>query len=104
MQSDGIDLSAVIAAACRFLGIEEKELARPTRRVEIARARVPISYVAMQILPISGSEVASRFIVDRSAISQATLRISRDPKLPAAIKTLQRELDLEENNVETMSH
>ena len=28
MQSAGIDLSAVIAAACRYLGIEEKELAR----------------------------------------------------------------------------
>ena len=38
MQSAGIDLSAVIAAACRYLGIEEKELARPTRRVEIAGA------------------------------------------------------------------
>ena len=28
MQSTGIDLSAVIAAACRYLGIEKKELAR----------------------------------------------------------------------------
>ncbi|MEN8808257.1 MAG: hypothetical protein ABF291_12325 [Desulfobacterales bacterium] len=28
MQSAGIDLSAVIAAACRYIGIEEKELAR----------------------------------------------------------------------------
>ncbi len=33
IQSAGIDLSAVIAAACPCLGIEEKELARPTRRV-----------------------------------------------------------------------
>jgi len=46
MQSAGIDLPAVIAAACRYLGIEEKELARPTRHVEIARARALISYVA----------------------------------------------------------
>ena len=60
MQSAGIDLSAVIAAACRYLGIEEKELAR-------------------------------RFNVDRSAISRASLRVSRDPELPAATKTIQRE-------------
>jgi hypothetical protein len=43
MPSAGIDLSAVIAAACRYLGIEGKELARPTTRVEITRARTLIS-------------------------------------------------------------
>jgi chromosomal replication initiation ATPase DnaA len=58
MKLSGIDLSAVIAAACRFLGIKEKELVRPTKLVEIARARALISYVATQILSISGSEVA----------------------------------------------
>jgi hypothetical protein len=61
MQSAGIDLSAVIAAASRYLGIEEKELAWPTRRVEIARARALISFVATQNLSISGSVVARRF-------------------------------------------
>ena len=94
MQSAGIDLSAVIAAACRYLGIEEKELARPTIRVEIARARALISYVATQNLSISGSEVARRFNVDRSAISRATQRVSRDPELLSATKTIQRELEL----------
>ena len=29
VQSAGVDLSAVIAAACLYLGIEEKKLARP---------------------------------------------------------------------------
>ena len=97
MQSAGIDLSAVIAAACRYLGIEEKELARLTIRVEIARARSLFSYVAVQILPISGSEVARRFNVDRSATSRAALRVSRDPELPAATKTIQRGLEFEKN-------
>ena len=97
MQSASIDLSAVIAAASRYLGIEEKELARPTRRVEIARARALISYVATQILSISGSEVARRFNVDRSAISRATQRVSRDPELLSATKTIQREPELERN-------
>ena len=97
MQSAGIDLSAVIAAACCYLGIEEKELARPTRRVEIARARALISYVATQSLSISGSEVARRFNVDRSAISRATLRVSRDPEMLSATKTIQKELELNRN-------
>ncbi|WP_424350789.1 helix-turn-helix domain-containing protein [Lutimonas sp.] len=92
MDADAIgryrSLSAVIASACRYLGIEEKELARPTRRVEIARARAPISYVATQIMSISGSEVARRFNVDRSAISRTTLRASHDPELPAVTKMI----------------
>ena len=66
LQSAGIDLAAIIAAACCYLGIEKKELAR-------------------------------RFNVDRSAISRATLRVSRDPELPAATKTIQREPELERN-------
>ena len=61
-----IVLSAVIAAACRFLDIEENKVTR-------------------------------RFNVDRSAISRATLRVSRDPELPAATKMIQRELELERN-------
>jgi len=97
MQSAGIDLSAVMAAACRYLDIEEKELLRPTKCFEIARARAPINYVYMQILSISESEVARRFNVDRSTISRATLRASRDPEQPAAIKTIQKELELETN-------
>ncbi|MGB5616342.1 MAG: hypothetical protein WBM78_05845 [Desulfobacterales bacterium] len=93
LQSAGIDLSAVIAAACRYLGIEEKELDRPTRRVEIARARTLVSYVATQILSISGNVVSRQYNVDRSAISRTTQRVSRDPELPAATKTIRRELE-----------
>jgi hypothetical protein len=88
MPSAGIDLIAVIAAACRYLGIEEKELARPTRRVEIARARSLIRYVATQSLSIYGSEVAHRFNVDRSAINRTGRRLSRDPELLSASKTI----------------
>ena len=95
MQSAGIDLSAVIAAACRYLGIEDKELARPTRRVEIARGRVLISFVATQNLSISGNEVTRRFNLYRSAISRATQRVSRNPELLSATKKIQRELELE---------
>ena len=88
MQSAVIALSAVIATAYRYLSIEEKELTRPTIRVDIARSRALISYVATQILTISGNVVARRFNVDRSAISRATLWVSRDPELPAATKTI----------------
>ncbi len=93
MQSAGIDLSALIAASCRYLGIEEKELARPTRRIEIARARALIGHVATRCLFISGSEVARRFNVDRSAISRAVQRVDKDPKLLAAAQAVQGVLD-----------
>ena len=51
----------------------------------------------------SGSEVARRFNVDRSAISRATLRVSRDPELLSAAKAIQREFEVGKNNIETMS-
>ena len=97
MQSAGIDLSAIIAAAYRYPGIEEKKLPRPTIRIEIARARALIGYVTTQILSISGSEVSRRFNEDYSALSQATQRVSRDPELLSATKTIQREPELERN-------
>ena len=97
MQSAGIDLSVVIATACRLFGIEEKELVRPTKCVEIARARALISYIATQNLSISGSEVARLFKLDRSSITRTTQRVSRDPELLSAAKTIQRELELERN-------
>ena len=97
IQSTGIDLSPVIAAACHYLGIEGKELARPNKRVEIARAHALFRYVATQNLSISGSEVARRFGVDLSTISRATQRVSRDLEMLSATKTIQSELELEIN-------
>ena len=98
MQSAGIDLSALNAAVYRCLNIEDKGLSSSKKHPTIARARALISYVATQNLSISGSEVARRFYVDRSAISRATLRVSRDPELLSATKTIQRELELEINH------
>jgi DNA invertase Pin-like site-specific DNA recombinase len=97
VQSAGIDLSTVIAAAGRYLGVEEKELARPTIRVEIARARALITIAAALNLSISGSEVARRFNVDRSAISRASQRVSRELELLSATKTMRREFEFERN-------
>ena len=48
-----------------------------------------------QNLSVSGSEVACRFNVDRSAISRARKSVSRDPALPSSTKMIQRGLDLE---------
>ena len=95
LQSAGIDLTALIAAVCRFLDIDDKELAGPTKRLEIARARALVSYTATRNLSISGSEVARRLNVDRSAIRRAAQRVSRDPESIAAAKTLLGLLELE---------
>jgi chromosomal replication initiation ATPase DnaA len=58
IQAAGMDLSGVIAAVCRYLNIDEKELISPTRRFKITRARSLVSYIETRGLSISGSEVA----------------------------------------------
>ena len=40
---------------------------------------------------------ARRFNADHSALSRATQRVSRDPELLSATKTIQRELEFEIN-------
>ncbi len=95
IQSAGIDLAAVIAAVYRCLDIEENELAGPRKRLKITRARVLVSYTATRKLLIYGSEVARRLNVDRSAVSRAARRVSRDPDLIAATKTIPGVVELE---------
>jgi putative transposase len=88
MQASGLDLSRVINAVCGFLKVEERDLAGPTRRLEIARARALVGLIATRDLSISGSEVARRLNVDRSAISRAVQRAGNDPELMAAADTI----------------
>ena len=93
IQSAGMDLSGVIAAVCRYLNVDEKEPAGPTRRPEIARARALVGYIATRELLISGSEVARRLNVDRSAISRAVQRAGNDEDLIAAGATIPEPLE-----------
>lgn len=58
LRSAGIDLSAVIGAVCRYFEIDEKELRRTTKRLEIARARALVSHIATREFSISCSYVA----------------------------------------------
>jgi hypothetical protein len=41
------------------LGFDEAELSSRTRRIEIARVRAPIGYIATKELLISGSELGA---------------------------------------------
>lgn len=93
IKSAGMDLSGVIAAVCRYLNIDEKELAGPTRPSKIARARALVGYIATRLLSIPGSEVARRLNVDRSAISRAVQRAGNDANLIAAAATLLEPLE-----------
>ena len=86
--SVGIDLSAVITAVCRYFGIDEKELRSPTNKLQIARARALIGYMATWDLGISGSEVARRLNVDRSAVSRAVQRVRNDEQLMATTEKI----------------
>jgi putative transposase len=82
-QSAGIDLSSMMGAVCRYLGVEEKELAGPSKQVKITQARALIGYMATQDLSISGSEVGRRLNIDRSAVSRAVQRARHDAQLMA---------------------
>jgi REP element-mobilizing transposase RayT len=92
LPSAGIDLSSLIDAVCRYLAIDQKELLGFTRRTGIARARALIGHMATQDLAISGSEVARRLNIDRSAVSRAAKRVRHDPDLTATAKTIWRGL------------
>jgi hypothetical protein len=88
MKSGGLDLSAVVAAVCRHLQVDERELESTSRRLEVARARALVSHIATRELSIPGSEVARRFHIDRSAVSRAAHRTGCDPELASATKTI----------------
>jgi hypothetical protein len=57
-----IDVSGVIDALCRTFNLYEKQLAYPTKRIKIARARGLVSHIATRDLSISGSEVDNQGI------------------------------------------
>ena len=73
-----------MASSCveleRF-SVDEGELGSTTKRLEIAGARALVSYIATRELSITGSEVAGRFKVDRSAVSRAAQRVGKDPEV-----------------------
>ena len=90
LQSAGMGLAEVIGAVCRYWGVEERELTRPTRRTKVAQARGLIGYLASRELSIPESEVARRFNQDRSAVSRAVQRVGNDAEsMQAAIKIME---------------
>lgn len=88
-------MEELIGGACRYFGIEEKELVGPTRRTAIAQVRGLIGYMASRELSIPGSEVARRFKQDRSAVSRSVQRVANDPELMRAATTIMEQLSRE---------
>jgi len=82
LQWAGVDLSGLISTVCRHFRIERKELLIGAKHHKVAQARAVIGHVATRDLSISGSEVARRLQVDRSAVSRAVRRVENDPDLP----------------------
>ena len=93
LQSAGIDLSWVVAAVCRHSGVDEKELAGPARRADVARARALIGYIATRKLWVPGSCVARKLKMDRSAVSRGARRVEKDVELTAAADTILKRVD-----------
>jgi chromosomal replication initiation ATPase DnaA len=94
LQSAGVDLSRVIAAVCAHFGIDEKELVSASKRPNLAHGRAVVSHIATQGLSISGSDVARRLNVDRSAVSRAVRRVGDDPDLIGTAGSILRKLGL----------
>jgi putative transposase len=95
LQSAGIGLEELIGGVCRYFGIAEKELTRPTRRTAIAKVRGLIGLMATRELSIPGSVVARRFKQDRSAVSRAAQRVDNDPELTVAATSIMEQLKRE---------
>jgi REP element-mobilizing transposase RayT len=81
LQSIGMGLSEVVGAVCRWSGIDETELTCATKRAAVAQARGLIGYLATREFSIPGTEVARRLHQDRSAVSRAVQRVSRNAEL-----------------------
>jgi REP element-mobilizing transposase RayT len=92
LQSAGVGLSAVITAVCVHFGIEQKDLAGPSRREAVARARAVVGHIGTQQLAISGSAVGRRLNVDRSAVSRAVRRVGNDPDLMGTVQSILEKL------------
>jgi predicted regulator of amino acid metabolism with ACT domain len=68
--------------------IDEKRLVSAAKASKVAQARAVISHIATRDLSISGSEVARRLHVDRSAVSRAVRRVENDPDLIGTARTI----------------
>ncbi len=88
LQRAGMDLSEVITTVCRHFEIENSDLVSASKGHRVAQARAVISHIATRDLSISGSEVARRLQVDRSAVSRAARRVDNDPVLIEAARTI----------------
>jgi len=102
LQSAGVDLSTVIGAVCRDLEVDEDELTGASKRLKATNARALVSHIAVRGLSISGSEVARRLKVDRSAVCRAARRVENDADLAATASRISRSLG-QFVNIETTS-
>jgi len=87
---DGTDREDFIERLSSLLQEMDVDTIGRYRSVRGHRRCVPLSWHRRK-------ELARRFNVDRSAINRATHRVSRDPELLSATKTIQREPELEIN-------
>lgn len=92
----GVNLSGLITAVCCHVGIEHKEMLSHTKGHKVTQARAVISYVATRDLSFSGSEVARRLQVDRSAVSRAVRRVDNDPDLLESARVIRGAFGLPE--------
>ncbi len=70
------ELEAISEAVCRSYDVEEKELAAPGRRRELAEARAVVAHLATSVGDASLTEVAARFGRDVATLSTGVRRLA----------------------------
>ncbi len=98
LQGAGIKLSELVGAVCQYVGIDPRELTRPTRQAAVAHSRGLIGYLATRELSIPGSAIARHFHQDRSAVSRAAQRVSQDAELMRVAERILKQFDLKQIN------
>jgi putative transposase len=99
LQWAGVDLSGLITTVCRHFGIEHKELLSGAKHHKVTQARAVIRHIATRDLSFSGSEVARRLQVDRSAVSRAVRRVENDPDLSGTARLIRGAFGLPEPEI-----
>jgi chromosomal replication initiation ATPase DnaA len=80
-------------------GIDHKVLLSDAKGSKVAQARAVLSHIATRDFSFSGSEVARRLQVDRSAVSRAVRRVGNDPDLFETAKLIRGALGLPEPEI-----
>jgi chromosomal replication initiation ATPase DnaA len=76
------------ARICAYFEVMPEDLSGYCRRLPICHARSLVGYPAVRELRMSSAAVARRMNVDRSSVSRAIARVSKQPRLMEIVSAM----------------